>query len=61
MIRFAFGTNIQNIHVPTSVPKDTSNYMYNCLVNGYAGKVFPDANIFNDLPVDIDHWPPENV
>lgn len=54
-------TNIGNIHLPTSVPKDTSNYMYNCLVNGNAGITFPAANIFNDLPVDIDHWPPENV
>lgn len=54
-------TNIRNVHIPTSVPKDTSNYMYNCLVNGNAGITFSPGNIFNDLPVDIDHWPPENV
>ena len=54
-------TNIQNVHIPTSVPKDTTNYMYNCLVNGKTGITFTAGRIFNDLPVDIDHWPPENV
>ena len=59
---YAFtSTNIGNVHLPTSVPKDTSNYMYNCLVNGNTGIKFSPNNIFNDLPVDIDHWPPENV
>ena len=43
------GCNINNVHVPTSVPKDTSNFMYNCLVNGNTGITFPAANIFNDL------------
>ena len=53
------GCHINNIHIPTSVPKYTSNYMYNCLVNGNTGITFPAANIFNDLPVDIEQWPPE--
>jgi hypothetical protein len=53
------GCQINNIHIPTSVPKDTSNFMYNCLVNGNTGITFPAANIFNDLPVDIEQWPPE--
>ena len=53
------GCHINNIHIPTSVPKDTSNFMYNCLVNGKTGITFPAANIFNDLPVDIGVWPPE--
>ena len=52
------GCHINNIHVPTSVPKATSNTMYNCLVNGVTGITFPAANIFNDLPVDIEQWPP---
>ena len=52
------GCKINNVHVPTSVPKDTSNFIYNCLVNGRAGITFPAANIFNDLPVDIEQWPP---
>ena len=57
---YAFNNcHINNIHVPTSVPKDTSNFMYNCLVNGNTGITFPAANIFNDLPVDIGVWPPE--
>ena len=43
------GCNINNVHVPTSVPKDTSNFMYNCLVNGNTGITFPASNIFNDL------------
>ena len=56
---YAFrGCHINNIHIPTSVPKDTSNFMYNSLVNGDTGITFPAANIFNDLPVDIEQWPP---
>ena len=56
---YAFqGCHINNIHIPTSVPKSTSNFMYNCLVNGNTGITFPAANIFNDLPVDIKQWPP---
>ena len=56
---YAFqGCHINNIHIPTSVPKDTSNFMYNCLVNGDTGITFPASNIFNDLPVDIKQWPP---
>ena len=47
------GCHINNIHIPTSVPKDTSNFMYNCLVNGNTGITFPASNIFNDLPVDM--------
>ena len=52
------GCHINNIHIPTSVPKSTSNSMYNCLVNGATGITFPASNIFNDLPVDIEQWPP---
>ena len=56
---YAFkGCHVNNIHIPTSVPKSTSNFMYNCLVNGNTGITFPAANIFNDLPVDIEQWPP---
>ena len=50
--------HINNVHIPTSVPKDTSNNMYNCFVNGWTGITFPEANIFNDLPVDVEQWPP---
>ena len=52
------GCHINNVHIPTSVPKTTSNTIYNCLVNGNTGIAFPAANIFNDLPVDIEQWPP---
>ena len=52
------GCHVNNIHIPTSVPKSTSNFMYNCLVNGNTGITFPASNIFNDLPVDIKQWPP---
>ena len=52
------GCHINNIHIPSSIPKDTSNFMYNCLVNGDTGITFPASNIFNDLPVDIEQWPP---
>ena len=41
--------HINNVHIPISVPKSTSNFMYNCLVNGNTGITFPAANIFNDL------------
>ena len=51
---------IGNIHVPTSVPKVTSNYIYNSLVNGYTGITFAPENIINDLPVDPVYWPPIN-
>jgi hypothetical protein len=50
--------HIGNIHIPTSVPKVTSNFIYNCLVNGNAGYTFAPGNIRNDLPVDIAQWPP---
>ena len=43
------GCHINNVHIPASVPKDTSNFMYNCLVNGNTGITFQAANIFNDL------------
>ena len=49
---------INNVHIPTSVPKSTSNFIYNGLVKGATGIPFPAANIFNDLPVDIEQWPP---
>ena len=41
--------HINNVHIPASVPQDTSNFMYNCLVNGNTGITFSAANIFNDL------------
>ena len=41
--------HINNVHIPISVPKDTSNFIYNCLVNGNTGITFSAANIFNDL------------
>ena len=43
------GCHINNVHIPASVPKSTSNFMYNCLVNGNTGITFSAANIFNDL------------
>lgn len=47
---YAFnGCHINNVHIPTSVPKSTSNVMYNSLVNGITGITFPAANIKNDL------------
>lgn len=52
------GCHINNVHIPTSVPKATSNAMYRSLTNGITGIAFPAANIFNDLPVDIEQWPP---
>ena len=52
------GCQINNVHIPTSVPKNNSNFIYRSLTNGVAGITFPDANIFNDLPVDTEQWPP---
>ena len=51
-------SSVAKVHIPTSVPKSTSNFIYNCLINGVTGISFPAANIFNDLPVDIEQWPP---
>ena len=42
-------SRIGNIHIPASVPKATSNEMYNSLVNGATGHTFAAANIKNDL------------
>ena len=50
--------NQHNVHIPSSVPKDTSNYIYNSLVNGETGLVFAAENIINDLPVYPVVWPP---
>ena len=50
--------NKHNVHIPSSVPKDTSNYIYNCLVNNATGVTFAPENIINDLPVDTEQWPP---
>ena len=50
--------NLHNVHIPSSVPKDTSNNLYNCLVNGKTGVRFAPGNIINDLPVDPVVWPP---
>ena len=52
--------NLHNVHIPSSVPKDPSNDLYNCLVNGRTGLVFAAENIINDLPVDPVVWPPVN-
>ena len=54
------GCHINNVHIPTSVPKDTSNLIYRSLTNGVTGITFPAANIFNDLPVNPTVWPPIN-
>ena len=61
MVRSMFlGTkvNLHNVHIPSSVPKDTSNALYNCLVNNVTGVTFAPENIINDLPVDPVVWPP---
>ena len=50
--------NKHNVHIPSSVPKDTSNFIYNCLVNNATGVTFAPENIINDLPVDTEQWPP---
>ena len=42
--------NKHNVHIPSSVPKDTSNYIYKSLVSGETGPVFAAENIINDLP-----------
>ena len=52
--------NLHNVHIPSSVPKDTSNYIYNSLVNGETGVTFAPENIINDLPVNPVDWPPIN-
>ena len=52
--------NLHNVHIPSSVPKDTSNYIYNCLVNNATGVTFAPENIINDLLVDPVVWPPIN-
>ena len=54
----AFSGHINNVHIPTSVPKTNSNAMYRQLTSGIAGIAFPAANIFNDLPVNPTVWPP---
>ena len=58
MFNAFLNTHVSKVHIPTSVPKSTSNFMYNCLVNGNTGITFSAANIINDLPVDIKQWPP---
>ena len=50
--------HISSVHIPTSVPKTTSNFIYKSLTNGITGIKFPAANVFNDLPVDPVVWPP---
>lgn len=52
------GCKINNVHIPTSVPKSSNNFIYKSLTNGVTGITFPAANVFNDLPVDIEQWPP---
>ena len=51
-------SSVFKVHIPTSVPKSTSNFIYKSLTNGVTGISFHAANIFNDLPVDIEQWPP---
>ena len=60
MTQMFMGTKVNkhNVHIPSSVPKDTSNYIYNCLVNNATGVTFAPGNIINDLPVDTVQWPP---
>lgn len=43
-----FPTTTQ-VYIPAAVPKDTNNYIYNCLVNGYCGKSFISSFIYNNL------------
>lgn len=43
-------SNLSNkVHISHLVPKDTSNYIYNSLVNGYASIDVAPENIYNDL------------
>ena len=62
MTQMFMGTKVNkhNVHIPSSVPKDTSNYIYNCLVNNATGVTFAPENIINDLPVNPVDWPPIN-
>ena len=46
------------IHIRSSIPMDTSNYIYNSLVNNITG-VNWDGRIINDLP-EPTTWPPVN-
>ena len=57
---FNYCNRIGNIHIPTIVPKVTSNYIYASLVGGDTGITFAPENVFNDLPSDPEVWPPIN-
>ena len=46
------------IHIRSSIPMDTSNYIYNSLVNNYTG-VNWSLRVVNDLP-EPTTWPPVN-
>ena len=45
------------IHIRSSIPMDTSNVIYNCLVNNYTG-INWTGRVLNDLD-DPTQWPPE--
>ena len=46
------------IHIRSSIPKKSSNYIYNSLINNYTG-VNWSFRVVNDLPAPTT-WPPEN-
>ena len=46
------------IHIRSSIPLDTSNYIYNSLVNNYTG-INWSGRVVNDLPTPTT-WPPVN-
>lgn len=47
----------KQIHLRSSIPLDTSNAIYNSLVNGYTGLIFTDSEITNELE-EPTAWPP---
>ena len=48
----------RNIHIRSTIPMSTSNYIYNALVNNNTG-VNWTGRIYNDLP-EPTTWPPAN-
>ena len=48
----------KHIHIRSSIPTRTSNYIYNSLINNYTG-VNWSFRVVNDLPAPTT-WPPEN-
>ena len=48
----------RNIHIRSTIPMSTSNYIYNALVNNNTGVKWT-GRIYNDLP-EPTTWPPAN-